>query len=53
MRVRVTYRYRGLPIEVEVEGEIRPESLPEILRCLLDRLMRWIDEAAADERQDK
>ena len=45
MRVRIAYRYRGLPIEVEVEGEIRPERLPMILECLLNRLNRWVEEA--------
>jgi len=53
MRVRIAYRYHGLPIEVEVEGEIRPEGLPAILGCLLDRLNRWVEEAVKDGRKDK
>mgnify|MGYP000002775701 CR=1 FL=1 len=48
MKVRVAYHYHDLPVEVEVEGEIRPEGLREILGCLLDCLTRWIDEAVED-----
>ena len=51
MRVRIAYRYHGLPIEVEVEGEIRPEGLPAILGCLLSRLNRWIEEVGNGDRK--
>jgi len=44
MRVKVAYRYQGLPIEIEVEGEIRPEGLPAILGSVLNCLNRWVEE---------
>ncbi|MHA1631370.1 MAG: hypothetical protein ACTSXC_00930 [Candidatus Freyarchaeota archaeon] len=51
MRVRIAYRYHGLPIEVEVEGEIRPEGLPAILEYLLDRLSRWVEKIGNGDRK--
>ena len=53
MRVKVAYRYHGLPIEVEVEGEIKPEGLPKILGSVLNRLNKWVEEAVKDGRKDK
>jgi len=46
-------RYRGLPIEIEVSGEIRPEGLPAILECLLNRLNRWVENLQEEKRENE
>ena len=53
MRVRIAYRYHGLPIEVEVEGEIRPEGLPAILGSVLNHLNRWVENLQEEKRENE
>ncbi|MCD6465950.1 hypothetical protein J7L27_06260 [Candidatus Bathyarchaeota archaeon] len=49
--MRVAYRYCNLPVEIEIEGEIRPEGLPAILECLLSRLNKWVEEVGNGDRK--
>ena len=45
MRVKVTYRYMGIPVEVEISSKrLQPEGISTILGTILSRLNRWVEE---------
>ena len=51
MRVKVTYRYMGIPVEVEISSErLQPEGIPAVLGTILSRLNKWIEEIVKNGR---
>ncbi len=48
MKLRLTYRSHGLPVEIEVEGSaLTPDSIGRVLGYILEPLEYWLDKTAS------